>query len=93
MRRLLICLHFCAAQVSGIDSARVDALADSITEVGGWWWPHERVAILTERPTAIRRDPQGRLHADAGPALTLGRRLRAALVARHCRAGTSGPGT
>ena len=65
-----ICLHFCAAQVSGIDSARVDALADSITEVGGWWWPHERVAILTERPTAIRRDPQGRLHADAGPALT-----------------------
>ena len=33
-------------------------------------WPHERVAILTERPTAIRRDPQGRLHADAGPALT-----------------------
>jgi len=65
-----ICLHFCAAQISGIDSARVDALADSITEVGGWWWPHERVAILTERPTAIRRDPQGRLHADAGPALT-----------------------
>ena len=65
-----ICLHFCAAQVSGIDSARVDALADSITEVGGWWWPHERVAILTERPTAIHRDPQGRLHADGGPALT-----------------------
>jgi hypothetical protein len=35
----------------------------------GWWWPFERVAILTERPCALAmaRDEQGRLHHPTGP--------------------------
>jgi hypothetical protein len=35
----------------------------------GWWWPFERAAILTERPSALSRDDQGRLHRADGPAL------------------------
>jgi hypothetical protein len=35
----------------------------------GWWWPFERVVILTERPCALdlARDEQGRLHHPTGP--------------------------
>jgi hypothetical protein len=35
----------------------------------GWWWPFERVAILTERPCmlAMAHDEQGRLHRPTGP--------------------------
>ena len=66
-----VALFSCATRIANLfDSSRIGALADAVSEVGGWWWPHERVAILTERPTAIHRDPQGRLHADDGPALT-----------------------
>ncbi|AEV83539.1 hypothetical protein ACWT_2902 [Actinoplanes sp. SE50] len=35
----------------------------------GWWWAHERVAVLTERPVALTRDNVGRLHRGDGPAL------------------------
>jgi hypothetical protein len=35
----------------------------------GWWWPHHGIAILTDRPTAIARDGQARLHCETGPAL------------------------
>ncbi|MGW4893685.1 DUF6745 domain-containing protein [Kitasatospora sp. NPDC004240] len=44
------------------------ALAE-IARGAGWWWPYERVALVSERPTALHRDEAGRLdHAD-GPAL------------------------
>jgi hypothetical protein len=35
----------------------------------GWWWPYERVALLTERPTELHRDEAGRLDRADGPAL------------------------
>ena len=35
----------------------------------GWWWPTRDVAILTDRPDTLHRDPQGRLHCTTGPAL------------------------
>jgi len=35
-----------------------------------WWWPFERVALVSERPTAMHRDEQSRLHHGDGPALT-----------------------
>ena len=41
-----------------------------IARSAGWWWPYERVAVLTERPTAVRRDNLGRLHHGDGPALS-----------------------
>jgi hypothetical protein len=39
---------------------RLEALLD--TADLGWWWPYTGVAILTDRPVALHRDPQGRLH-------------------------------
>lgn len=35
----------------------------------GWWWAFHEYAILTERPTAIHRDGQNRLHSATGPAI------------------------
>jgi len=35
----------------------------------GYWWPLDGAVILAERPTAIHRDGQGRLHSTTGPAL------------------------
>jgi hypothetical protein len=35
----------------------------------GWWWPYERVVILSERPGELHRDEPGRLHRGDGPAL------------------------
>ncbi|MBC6459043.1 DUF6745 domain-containing protein [Actinomadura sp. HBU206391] len=35
----------------------------------GWWWPYQRVAIVSERPVELHRDEPGRLHRGDGPAL------------------------
>lgn len=40
-----------------------------VTRAAGWWWPLERVAVLTDHPVALHRDGQGRLHRPDGPAL------------------------
>jgi Domain of unknown function (DUF6745) len=49
-----------------------DALAGlaGVARSAGWWWPYERVVILTERPLAVHRDNLGRLHHGDGPALS-----------------------
>ena len=66
--------YWLAFYVSGLrvadmpPSPRLDTLATAVQALG-WWWPRRGVAILTDRPTAIRRDPLGRLHADQRPAL------------------------
>ncbi len=36
---------------------------------GGWWWAHQRFAVLTARPTRLTRDNVGRLHRGEGAAL------------------------
>jgi hypothetical protein len=41
-----------------------------VARSAGWWWPYERVVILTERPLAVHRDNLGRLHHGDGPALS-----------------------
>lgn len=40
-----------------------------VARTAGWWWPYERLVILTERPVALHRDNLGRLHRGDGPAL------------------------
>jgi hypothetical protein len=51
------------------DSPDLAGLA-AVARTAGWWWPYERVAILTERPVAVHRDNLGRLHHGEGPALS-----------------------
>jgi hypothetical protein len=40
-----------------------------VAQAAGWWWPFSGAVVLTERPTALHRDGQGRLHCADGPAL------------------------
>ncbi|NDU74111.1 hypothetical protein GWI34_15920 [Actinomadura sp. DSM 109109] len=51
---------------------RLDGALSGLAEVArsaGWWWPYERLAILSERPSELYRDEPGRLHRGDGPAL------------------------
>ena len=50
-------------------STRLDTLNTAVQSTG-WWWPMRGICVMTDRPTAIHRDLQGRLHHDTGPALT-----------------------
>ncbi len=34
-----------------------------------WWWPFDEAVVLTKRPYALNRDPEGRLHCEDGPAI------------------------
>ncbi|MEU9763137.1 DUF6745 domain-containing protein [Streptomyces sp. NPDC047985] len=47
---------------------RLDGLAE-VARNAGWWWPYERVAVISERPEALHRDEAGRLDRGDGPAL------------------------
>ena len=38
-------------------------------EEAGWWWPMHGAVVLTDRPTTINRDKEGRLHSGDGPTL------------------------
>lgn len=60
---------------AGQDTAEGDAAAGevagpaAVARTAGWWWPYERVAILSERPVELHRDEAGRLDRGDGPAL------------------------
>jgi hypothetical protein len=41
-----------------------------VARSAGWWWPYERIAIVSERPAELHRDEAGRLHGGDGPALS-----------------------
>ena len=36
----------------------------------GWWWPHRQFVMVCDRPAAIHRDVDGRLHSPTGPAIS-----------------------
>jgi hypothetical protein len=64
-----LALYTRALEVAGFGrSPELDALADALAAVG-CFWPLEGVAVLTDRPVALHRDQQGRLHDPDGPAL------------------------
>ncbi|MEV6164977.1 DUF6745 domain-containing protein [Streptomyces sp. NPDC052052] len=47
---------------------RLTGLAE-VARNAGWWWPYERVAVISERPEELHRDEAGRLDRGDGPAL------------------------
>lgn len=51
------------------DDGPLDALSE-VCRSAGWWWPFARVAVLSERPSALHRDEAGRLDHGDGPALS-----------------------
>jgi hypothetical protein len=56
-----------AAELAGPERLRGHML---VARSAGWWWPFERAVIVTERPRALHRDEQGRMHHADGPAIT-----------------------
>lgn len=57
-----------------------------VARAAGWWWPFEQVAVVSERPTVLARDHQGRLHGEDGPAIAYSDGL-----ALHCWRGLPVP--
>lgn len=57
-----------------------------VARAAGWWWPFEQVAVVSERPTVLARDDQGRLHGEDGPAIAYSDGL-----ALHCWRGLPVP--
>lgn len=60
-----------AAWLSAYDTAP-GAVLDGVAAVAaeaGWWWPYEKVAVISERPRELHRDEAGRLDRGGGPAL------------------------
>jgi hypothetical protein len=51
-----------------LDDQGLDGLMQ-VARSAGWWWPFEHLAILTERPTVLHQDAEGRLHHADGPAI------------------------
>ena len=51
-----------------LDDGPLAGLAE-VARSTGWWWPYERLVILSERPCELHRDEPGRLHRGDGPAL------------------------
>ncbi|MFF1836568.1 DUF6745 domain-containing protein [Streptomyces sp. NPDC058231] len=47
---------------------RLTGLAE-VARHAGWWWPYERVVVISERPETLHRDEAGRLDRGDGPAL------------------------
>ena len=63
-----------AAWADAHESIGVTGLAASkglrtVAAQSPWWWPMRDIAILTDRPTVMARDNQGRLHNPTGPAI------------------------
>lgn len=52
----------------GIDVSIADGLAE-VEKNAGWWWPLDDAVVLTDRPSKIARDKDGRLHCADGPAV------------------------
>jgi len=57
------------AEVAGVaDAARLAPLS-RLSAAAGWWWPFDRLCIITDRPLALSRDAENRLHCENGPAI------------------------
>jgi hypothetical protein len=59
-----------AAWLPAFEGAAELAGVAEVARSAGWWWPYERLAVLTERPVGVHRDNLGRLHHGDGPALS-----------------------
>ncbi len=66
-------LHWCGQHDIGwVMKVREPSPWVTLARSCGWWWPRERVCVVTERPTVLRTElgtNDLRLHADDGPAV------------------------
>ncbi len=57
---------FFSEKITGLE--KIEALI-TIAKNIGWWWAHDDVAILTERPVSISMNANNQLHNPKGPAI------------------------
>lgn len=50
------------------ETARLEGLWE-VARSGGWWLPYDVICWISERPQALHRDDEGRMHNEAGPAM------------------------
>jgi hypothetical protein len=43
-----------------------------ITQSCGWWWPYEKLCVMTDRPSQMVRDNRGKLHCETGMCIKYG---------------------
>ena len=60
--------YYAGARELGLDTTKLNAVMD-YTAVAGWTILFPEIAIVSERPSVIKFDSQGRLHNEAGPAV------------------------
>ncbi|MEU8790770.1 DUF6745 domain-containing protein [Streptomyces sp. NPDC048643] len=60
-----------APWLSAFDPDSLAGIA-AVAREAGWWWPYEKVAVISERPLSLHRDEAGRLDRGDGPALRYG---------------------
>ena len=68
-----ICYYLFPALHLGIkykpeDTDKLNLWSD-VSKSCGWWWPHENICIISDRPKSISFDEQWQLHSEIGPAL------------------------
>jgi hypothetical protein len=61
--------YYAAMEAIGVTGLNPIHGAQQVARSAGWWWTFRDFAILTERPTQLHRDGQGRLHHETGPAI------------------------
>lgn len=59
----------CGWEPSGDMVERINAYA-ATCESACYWWPNKDFIMVSDRPTAIKRDERGRLHAEDGMAIS-----------------------
>jgi len=74
-----VCGQHDAGWLSFYDFFRVAAALDTetnklcgilrVAQSAGWWLLHEKICWVAERHTTLKRDDQGRLHCETGPAV------------------------
>jgi hypothetical protein len=60
--------EICGLRLPAELAERADAFAAA--QSAGWWWPHDRFAVVCDRPTWVSRDEHGHLHCATGPAIS-----------------------
>ncbi len=44
-------------------------IAETLVKSCGWTWWHENILAISDRPSELHRDDQGRLHCETGPSI------------------------
>lgn len=64
----LVYIDFMDKELGDAEAKKCKPLVD-MAKAACWWWPFTEIAIITERPTQVHFDDQGRLHNATGPAI------------------------